>query len=238
MAALSSSARRVRQAMLVLSAAVSCSSATAVSAGVVVVGRDGREDLQVADEPVAGEDAGRVRVEVPVGQVRVGPDTVEAGRRIHATRSLTAGSASMVSLSSSQQLSVRSGDRPTVEPLRPTSLAVTGKFGEIRPTGRGGFRAHAGIDLAARAGSPVSAMYDGRVVSAGWAGSYGLLVVLEHVEGVETRYAHLSHLLVAAGQQVRRGEVIGLVGSTGRSTGPHLHYEVRRHGIPVNPMSH
>jgi murein DD-endopeptidase MepM/ murein hydrolase activator NlpD len=96
-------------------------------------------------------------------------------------------------------------------------------------------RAHDGVELAAPMGSPVIATADGVVSTAAWAGGYGLLVAVEHGRGRQTRYAHLSRLNVAVGQRVRHGEVIGFVGSTGRSTGPHLHYETRVNGRAINP---
>lgn len=95
---------------------------------------------------------------------------------------------------------------------------------------------HAGVDLAAPTGSPVLATSDGRVDSAGWGGGYGWTVRLEHTGNLETRYGHLSRLAVVAGQSVRRGDVIGYVGSTGLSTGPHLHYEMRMNGVPIRPL--
>lgn len=100
----------------------------------------------------------------------------------------------------------------------------------------GTLRAHTGVDLAARSGAPIIASTAGVVRSAGWLGGYGLCVTIDHGRGVHTRYAHLSRISVAAGQSVRPGQVIGLVGSTGVSTGPHLHYEVRVNGAPVNPV--
>lgn len=93
-----------------------------------------------------------------------------------------------------------------------------------------------GVDLPARAGTPVGASADGRVIYAGGASGYGLMVVIEHAGGLQTRYAHLSRIGVAIGQQVARGNTIGLVGSTGDATGPHLHYEVRVGGVAVDPM--
>ena len=79
---------------------------------------------------------------------------------------------------------------------------------------------------------------DGVVVSARWSGSYGKLVVVDHGNGLQTYYAHLSSLLVIPGEEVRRGQVIALSGSTGRATGPHMHYEVRLAGTPVNPYKY
>jgi murein DD-endopeptidase MepM/ murein hydrolase activator NlpD len=100
----------------------------------------------------------------------------------------------------------------------------------------GGTRAHKGIDLAAPVGTPVYATADGVVERADWFSSYGLYVAIEHGSDLETRYAHMSRLAVAAGERVHKGEVIGYVGTTGRSTGPHLHYEVRVAGTAVNPI--
>jgi len=96
---------------------------------------------------------------------------------------------------------------------------------------------HAGVDFAARFGTPVQATADGWVMHAGPAGSYGNMVELAHGEGIVTRYAHLSHVLVVVGTRVRQGQEIGLSGSTGRSTGAHLHYEVRQDGQGIDPWS-
>ena len=100
----------------------------------------------------------------------------------------------------------------------------------------GGRRAHKGVDLAAPIGTPIYATADGTVSRADWFSSYGLYVAIEHGGKLQTRYGHMSRLNVAAGQQVRKGDIIGFVGSTGRSTGPHLHYEVRVDGAAVNPV--
>lgn len=100
----------------------------------------------------------------------------------------------------------------------------------------GGRRNHKGVDLAAPTGTPIYATADGIVGRADWFSSYGLFVRIEHGANLETRYAHMSKLAVAAGEQVKKGDIIGYVGSTGRSTGPHLHYEVRIDGVAVNPI--
>ncbi len=100
----------------------------------------------------------------------------------------------------------------------------------------GGRRAHAGIDLAAPTGTPIYATGDGMVSKAERFSSYGLYVSIEHGAELQTRYAHMSRIAVAAGQRVKKGDIIGYVGSTGRSTGPHLHYEVRIAGEAVDPM--
>lgn len=98
---------------------------------------------------------------------------------------------------------------------------------------------HQGIDIAAEMGTPIVATADGVVTLAGWnAGGYGNMVDIDHGSGVSTRYGHASAVVVTAGQRVRRGQIIAYVGSTGHSTGPHLHYEVRLSGQPVNPSSY
>jgi murein DD-endopeptidase MepM/ murein hydrolase activator NlpD len=97
---------------------------------------------------------------------------------------------------------------------------------------------HEGIDLSAPRGSAIFASANGRVVEAGNYAGYGLMVEIDHGFGFTTRYGHASKLLVRAGQEVKRGEVIAQVGSTGIATGPHLHYEVRLNGRPQNPMNY
>ncbi|MBU6268394.1 MAG: M23 family metallopeptidase [Sphingomonadales bacterium] len=100
----------------------------------------------------------------------------------------------------------------------------------------GGHRQHKGVDLSAPVGTPIHAAADGVIGRADWFSSYGLYVAIEHGNALETRYGHMSRLNVAAGQFVHKGDVIGYVGTTGRSTGPHLHYEVRIAGEAVNPV--
>lgn len=101
-----------------------------------------------------------------------------------------------------------------------------------------GNRFHAGVDIVANTGTPVAAARDGLVTRAGWWGTYGNVVVLDHGDGSETRYAHLSRVSVAAGDAVRQGDVVGNVGSTGASTGPHLHFELRFDGRAVDPLQY
>lgn len=119
--------------------------------------------------------------------------------------------------------------------LWPVEGTLRSSFGS-RPdpfSGEGAF--HTGIDIAAPPGTSVHVTADGVVVSAGWGGNYGKIVIIDHGNGLETYYAHLSQFLVVPGQEVRRDQVIALSGCTGRSTGPHVHYEVRLHGTPINP---
>jgi murein DD-endopeptidase MepM/ murein hydrolase activator NlpD len=122
--------------------------------------------------------------------------------------------------------------------LWPVEGLVTGSFGErIDPfNGEGAF--HTGIDISAVVGSPVIAPADGVVTFADFLGGYGRAIDLDHGHGITTRYGHLSSFSVAAGQYVHRGDTIGYVGLSGRSTGPHLHYEVRINEVPVNPYKY
>lgn len=95
---------------------------------------------------------------------------------------------------------------------------------------------HKGVDLAAPTGTPIYATADGLISRAGPFSSYGNYVAIEHGARIQTRYAHMSRIAVVAGSRVKKGDIIGYVGSTGRSTGPHLHYEVRIDGTAVNPI--
>jgi murein DD-endopeptidase MepM/ murein hydrolase activator NlpD len=97
---------------------------------------------------------------------------------------------------------------------------------------------HTGVDLAVTRGTPVHTTADGVVTTASWHTGYGNLVVVDHGNGFQTYYGHLSKVLVIPGEEVRLGQVVALSGSTGRSTGPHVHYEIRMHGVPVNPYNY
>jgi murein DD-endopeptidase MepM/ murein hydrolase activator NlpD len=116
------------------------------------------------------------------------------------------------------------------------NVRLTSTFGVRSDPFHGGAAMHAGIDIPGPVGTPVYATADGVVGRAGVAGGYGNLVTLDHGKGIETRYGHLSKILVEPNTRVRRGQLIGLMGSTGRSTGSHLHYEVRIDGAAVNPV--
>ncbi|MBK4215280.1 M23 family metallopeptidase [Paracoccus caeni] len=119
----------------------------------------------------------------------------------------------------------------------PLAMPVKSSFRYTSGFGRRWGRAHEGIDMAAPTGTPVYVTGDGVVTHAGRQGAYGNLIKIQHELGTETRYAHLSRIRVTVGQRVSQGDLIGDMGNTGRSTGPHLHYEVRMNGRAVDPMS-
>jgi len=123
---------------------------------------------------------------------------------------------------------------PSRQPV--DSVSLSSDFGGRSDPFNGRRRMHQGIDIPGPLGTPVYATADGVVQRAGWANGYGNLVEINHGNGLETRYGHLSKLIAQPNERVRRGQLIGLMGSTGRSTGSHLHYEVRIAGAAVNPM--
>ncbi|SMF63135.1 Murein DD-endopeptidase MepM and murein hydrolase activator NlpD, contain LysM domain [Allosphingosinicella indica] len=120
---------------------------------------------------------------------------------------------------------------------RPVPGNVSSNFGMRRHPILGYSRMHKGMDFRAGYGTPILAASDGRVSGAGWHGGYGQQVRIDHGGGLATSYSHMSRIVARAGSQVRRGQVIGYVGSTGLSTGPHLHYEMYRNGAAINPAS-
>lgn len=123
---------------------------------------------------------------------------------------------------------------PSSKPVN-LGISLSSGFGVRSDPFRGGAAMHAGVDIPGPIGTPVYATADGVVGRTGWVGGYGNLVELEHGQGIQTRYGHLSEIIAAPGTRVKRGQLIGLMGSTGRSTGSHLHYEVRLDGRAVNP---
>jgi murein DD-endopeptidase MepM/ murein hydrolase activator NlpD len=124
---------------------------------------------------------------------------------------------------------------PSVWPVRGW---VTSPFGNRTSPFSGILKFHEGMDIAAQTGTPVVAPADGVVIKAGFSTGYGNMVEISHGYGLKTVFGHNSRLNVKAGQQVKRGDVISYVGDTGSSTGPHLHYEVRVNGLPVNPVKY
>ena len=122
--------------------------------------------------------------------------------------------------------------RPNLWPL--LGRIMSGYGGRQDPfSGEGA--THTGVDISAQVGTPVKAAADGIITHAEWSAGYGRMVVIDHGNGLQTRYAHLSRFEVVPGQEIRRGDIIALSGSSGRATGPHLHFEVRLQGTPVNP---
>jgi len=119
--------------------------------------------------------------------------------------------------------------------IRPVSGTITSRFGAISKIRSG---AHTGLDIAAKTGTPIVAAASGTVTYSGYYGTFGYLVKISHGNGLETYYAHCSKLYVKVGQQVNQGETIAAIGSTGNSTGPHLHLEVRVNGVAYNPQNY
>lgn len=206
-----------------------------------------------AEEPASGwEDAAAVAAagsaaatvrQAPVvitratGTVRLAEVGDDLGERRFEVRDTSAG-ALVVGFSRTRprlaNTPLSGGDAPSSLPLQ--NARLTSGFGYRFHPLSGRYQPHAGIDLAAPSGTPVVATANGVVGAAGWMGGYGLTVRLGHAGDTETLYAHLSASAVRAGQTVQRGQIIGYVGSTGRSTGPHLHYEVRVGSVPVDPL--
>jgi murein DD-endopeptidase MepM/ murein hydrolase activator NlpD len=122
--------------------------------------------------------------------------------------------------------------------ILPTEGWISSRFGYRKSPFGGRREFHKGVDIATKEGSPVVATADGVVTFSDAKASYGETVVIDHGHGIVTSYAHLSKTLVNRGDHVKRGDTVGLVGSTGRSTGPHVHYEVRLNGMPVNPQKY
>jgi murein DD-endopeptidase MepM/ murein hydrolase activator NlpD len=128
------------------------------------------------------------------------------------------------------------GYTPSVWPV--VGKLESGFGGRRNPFGGSSYEFHSGQDIDAQIGDPVVAGASGNVTFVGWQNGYGQLIVIDHGGGLTSRYGHLSHIDVVQGQTVQRAQFIGRVGSTGRSTGPHLHYEIRINDEPVNPLQY
>jgi murein DD-endopeptidase MepM/ murein hydrolase activator NlpD len=127
--------------------------------------------------------------------------------------------------------------KPSDSFVWPLSGRLTSYYGR-RNISVGGNTFHAGLDIAAKTGTPITASRPGTVTKASWGGSYGYVVFLDHGDGSQSRYAHQSQLNVRVGQYVNQGDIVGFVGSTGASTGPHLHFEIRFNGRSVDPLGY
>ncbi len=167
---------------------------------------------------------------------RVNPvENIEAVRVASDARGLNAGARSVHAPATGERRAAESGIEPV--PLRMfVQGAVRSSFGARVDPINGRQRFHKGIDIPASRGTPIGAAAAGRVVFAGRNGGYGNTVVVEHADGTQTRYAHAERLLVAKGDFVESGQSVATVGSTGHSTGPHLHFEVMRDGRHLNPL--
>ncbi len=182
--------------------------------------------------------AQEVSVAYGIKQKMEGPADLNAETHLNPTvaesfaeyRFLQSNNLSLLRANYSQQFHVN-----VIPSIWPVDGRLMGGFGERSDPFSGEGAYHTGVDISAPTGTPVHATADGRVQFAGLYNGYGRLIVVEHGNRYLTYYAHLSRADVMVGEEVRRGEVIGAVGTTGRSTGPHLHYEVRISQAPVNP---
>lgn len=225
--------------------------AGAVSPSVAVeaaqVSRDIGEPLAlVADNPPIAEEAAEP------ARITIGKAASGEGRPMYGWRRAFGDSAAVISFSTRRPryAALRSGGSAVLPAvITPGAVgrmpryfpvaasAMTSGFGARRHPILGIQRGHAGVDLAAPWGAPIAATADGVVSFANWYGGYGLLVALDNGGGIQTRYGHMSRVVVTPGQRVRTGQILGYIGSTGLSTGPHVHYEVRVNGQAVNPYS-
>jgi len=205
-------------------------------------------DLQVASlGSIAGEVSALYGLKAEPTLVTATTDQIQDAAvsssldQLHALRSSALSGATMVGLTMGLTRNATTADwvRANAAPnLWPVQGQVTASFGErIDPfNGEGAF--HSGVDIGASYGTPIMAPADGVVTLTDTLGGYGKAIIIDHGNGISTRYGHLSGFAVTAGQHVHRGDVIGYVGESGRSTGPHLHYEVRINDIPVNPYKY
>ena len=133
----------------------------------------------------------------------------------------------------------RTAHIPAIQPVPEKYLrTMASGYGARRDPVYGTMKFHEGMDFSAPTGTPVYATADGTVTTASWNSGYGNMIEINHGYNYTTRYAHLSKIIAHAGQSVKRGDLIGLIGNTGKSTGPHLHYEVRYRGAPQNPVNY
>ena len=193
----------------------------AAVAAPAIAGRTLRQqaDVAAAASPVPLDSIGDEAAAAP--KPKAGAGDAEFGALFQSWKKLDALSHGVISI-------------PSIRPVE--RVTFTSEFGVRTDPFRNVAAMHAGIDLAGPVGTPVYATADGMVARAEWAGGYGNLIELDHGKGIHTRFGHLSRILVKPGNRITRGQMIGLMGSTGRSTGSHLHYEVRIDGRAVNPV--
>jgi murein DD-endopeptidase MepM/ murein hydrolase activator NlpD len=190
---------------------------TAVAAGTLAAGPASAADAPTAPDTAVAPAAASPAAGDPTAAVPTTTDT----RRARAVRANRAGASRARVVA------------PRLTPVRNFRLSAHyGQRGSLWSSGR-----HTGQDFSLPSGREVRAAQAGRVVFAGWGGPYGKSVVINHGKGVQTRYAHLSRLSVHRGERVTAGDRVGRVGSTGNSTGPHLHFEVIKHGKHRNPLT-
>jgi murein DD-endopeptidase MepM/ murein hydrolase activator NlpD len=180
-----------------------------------------------------GLDANRIEASAPraaVGgpyvPVKLGPDSGSFARELYRVNTVR---------SQAERLSHALDSVPYRKPVF-GKIELSSGFGVRSDPFLGRPAMHTGLDFRASKGDPVRATAAGKVVSAGWAGGYGRMVEIDHGNGLATRYGHLSAIRVKVGDHIKIGQIVGAVGSTGRSTGPHLHYETRIHGEAVDPQ--
>lgn len=205
---------------------------------------DGLEaDKASAEELVAEFQAESDRIEAELAAAAAAAAAAEAARQAEAERAAQAAAAAAGSTAPAGSGSASSGTSDAVAVgsgrfLLPINGRVSSEFGyRIHPIS-GVRKLHAGMDIGGGNGTPIGAAGAGTVIYAGWRGGYGNTVIVDHGGGIATLYAHQSRVGSSVGQSVSAGQVIGYVGSTGYSTGPHLHWEVRVNGTPVNPRGY
>jgi murein DD-endopeptidase MepM/ murein hydrolase activator NlpD len=163
-----------------------------------------------------------------------GPETKDMKDLEDATNKLELGLREIKEVVAANQIKLSA--IPSIWPVR--GYITSGVGDRSNPFGGGGSENHPGLDIAATHGTAIEAGGDGIVIKAGPQGGYGNLVVIDHGYGITTRYGHMSRIDVKVGDHVHRGQAVGAIGSTGRSTGPHLHYEVRLYDRVVDPMNY
>ncbi len=211
----------------------------------ILTGQGGQPLGELPKGPILNEEFDRS----PTGTSRIPPsgqitpnlsepmeDRVSLGDRIEGLQKI--GLNTETGLSRLQSfLLTRSAIALATPSLLPIAGWISSSFGYRRHPYDGSFRFHSGVDIAAEPGTPVRAPAEGTIIFAGYREGYGKVVVLDHGYGIRTLFAHNSKLFVSSGVRIRRGEILSQVGSTGHSTGPHLHYEIRKNGVPVNPAT-